>query len=309
MSDGLAEWWLASVEPEVAAPHAGHPFRAPTPPATERPLELIRIFDVDMDHPAVAMITSEVDFVYELAHPNVSRIVALGRTGAGCLFIAMERLRGWRLDTVLDRAAYCRRPLPVAAALYIAGELLGALDYLHRWRWRGRPNEIVHRGVAPDSIFVTASGGIKLLDAGLRRLLGLSQVGRPQPRFGAAYAHLSPEQARGLPPTTRSDLFAAGVVVHEMLTCRPLFTGNAPLAILAAIGAADVAAPSTVRAGLPNDLDRAVRCALARAPDNRYADAAAMARALDEVAVRHDLDDGVAALRVYLDGVGAMDAP
>lgn len=203
-------------------------------------------------------------------HPHVCQIYEIGED-AGALFIAMERLEG---ESLADRLR--RGPLRVGEAVPIGLEMLAALGALHA---RG----IVHRDLKPTNVFLTPHG-VKLLDFGLAqieeptRTLDLTQSGTVlgTPRY------MAPEQAAGEPADARTDLFAAGAILFEMLAGRPAFTGATLADVLYATRHEQP--PALTGSPAIAAIDRVIRHALAKRPADRPASADAMAEDLRAVA-------------------------
>jgi non-specific serine/threonine protein kinase len=210
-------------------------------------------------------------------HPNVCQIYELGEEG-GNLFIAMELLEGTSLGERLKQG-----PVKVSETVSIGLGVLAALSALHA---RG----IVHRDLKPSNVFLTPHG-VKLLDFGLARPapFGDHDTAPELTRAGTVMGtphYMSPEQALGQPVDGRADLFATGAILFEMLAGRPAFVGASVVAILhatvyeqppALTGSAAVAA-----------VDRVIRRALAKKPDERPASADAMADELRDVRAGED---------------------
>ena len=205
-------------------------------------------------------------------HPHVCQVYEVGEDG-GTLFIAMELLEGEPLNKTLKRG-----PLSVEQALPIAVDMLAALAAIHA---RG----IVHRDLKPSNVFVTGHG-VKLLDFGLARPElqtsedSLDGVTRSGVVFGTP-GYMAPEQISGEPVDARSDLFAVGAIVFEMLAGRPAFGGRTAIAV---VNATLTEQPPAL-AGSPAvaAVDRVIRRALAKSPDGRPESAQAMVKELNAV--------------------------
>ena len=199
----------------------------------------------------------EARAVAALSHPNICVLHDVGRH-EGRAFLVMERLSGETLATRLERG-----PLAVNEALRYALDISGALDAAHR-------SGILHRDIKPSNIMLTKSGP-KLLDFGLavRDRAGsmLETLSAVQPNvFAGTLAYMSPERLEGKPADVRSDIFALGAVLHEMLSGRPPFGGATAAAVIAAILAGE---PAPLE-GVPAGVARVVRRCLAKDPEERW---------------------------------------
>lgn len=224
-------------------------------------LKLIRQGGIDPGR-----IAAEARAAARLIHPNIVAIHDAG-DGPDYAWIAMDLVIGEPLSARLAREGR----LPPAEAGRIALQLLDALGHAH-----GRG--VVHRDVKPANILLAAdSGDLRLGD------FGLAQLGHGDPEeAGGLYgspAWMAPEQVRGEAVDHRADLWAAGVVLYEALTGRRPFEGRMP-AVLNAILETEPPPPSRAAPGLDPGWNRVLARALAKSPEARFANAAAMARAV-----------------------------
>lgn len=171
----------------------------------------------DMD----AMLLDEARVWVRLHHPNIVSVVDFGEVD-GEWFLALELVEGATADELVTK----RGPLPVLEALCIADRVARALGYAHALRDEdGNPLRVVHRDVKPSNVLLSVAGEVKLTDFGIARAAGLSST--TQVGFVKGSLHyFSPEQARGEPLDGRSDLFALGCLLHELLMGRTLFLGS-----------------------------------------------------------------------------------
>jgi serine/threonine protein kinase len=211
----------------------------------------------------------EARLATRLDHPNLLYVAEAHPTGQPPFLVA-EYVRGKSLRHVLHRCAEWRLPFPLGLALFVTREVLRGLDYLHALE----DQDLVHRDVTPSSILCSYEGQVKLADFGLARWrdrLAQTLVGErwiPSP-------YQSPEQRRGLALDARSDLFAVGLILWELLTGqRAVDPGST------AVGASLLAPPSRVVPQLPHDIDDLVMTALADDPRDRYPSAGAFAARL-----------------------------
>jgi eukaryotic-like serine/threonine-protein kinase len=198
-----------------------------------------------------------------LDHPNIVKV--LSPRDPSRIYLAMELVEGTSL-----RAMVQNKPLPTQQALDIARQIAGALAYMHE-------NGVVHRDLKPENVMVTAEGRIKLLDFGIamdtlsRRLTWTrlsNAVGTPD--------FMAPEQIVGKRGDARTDIYALGTILYEMLTGELPFSGPNVNAILRAKTNGDPTLPSHYQPDLDPHLERIVMNAIARLPRDRYASASAM---------------------------------
>jgi hypothetical protein len=147
---------------------------------------------------------------------------------------------------------------------------------------------VIHRDVTPSNVMLTPSGGVKLLDFGVAKFSTAMQMTKAGTVKGKP-AYLAPEQLEGKKIDGRVDLFALGIVMHEMLSLEHLFAGDSDLGTVKKIMEMEIPAPSAKRPDVSPELDRIVMKALARDRDQRYATAAEMARDLDEFVIASKL--------------------
>ena len=228
--------------------------------------------DLARDPSFQARFRREAQSAASLNHPN---IVAVYDTGEDALetddgrrvvvpFIVMEFVDGMTLRQLL---ASGRRLLP-ERALEITAGTLAALDYAHR-------HGIVHRDIKPGNVMLTRAGDVKVMDFGIARALNdaTSAMTATSAVMGTAQ-YLSPEQARGEVVDARSDLYSAGVLLYELLTGRPPFTGESAVSIAYQHVSEMPAPPSQVDPAISAPVDAVVLKALAKRPDDRYQSAA-----------------------------------
>jgi serine/threonine protein kinase len=221
-----------------------------------------------------------------LRHPNLVEVNDLGVSSDGRVFFAMELLSGATLRDLLRRSG----PLRVDQAIAIATQLLDALDAAHL-------EGMIHRDVKPENVFVQRSGVVKLLDFGVAKALQGNTHINPLTAAGVAIGtprYMAPEQAQGQQVDPRSDVYAVGLVLWEMLVGRPPYHHLDPLA--AVVTAASQGLPDIAAAGVsvPADVKTALERATAREPTARYGSAAAFAADLRMARSRLDGTPAVA---------------
>jgi serine/threonine protein kinase len=207
----------------------------------------------------------------QLRHRNVARCYGWGKID-GTFYAAMELALGPTLADVIRQSRTAAGAIPTPVVVELGIQLCDALDHLHT-----RSPQIIHRDVQPDNLVVTAAGRLKLVDFGVAKVAARRQTQRGILKGTAAY--LAPEYLDG-ELDARADLFSAGVILHELLAGRPLFAGNTDPLTLRNIRDKVVQPPSRWAPDVPLDLDDIVMTALARDPDQRWQNAAAMRFAL-----------------------------
>jgi serine/threonine protein kinase len=230
------------------------------------------------DAELVTMFLDEARLVVQLPHPAIVPVHELGRQGDG-YYIAMDYVAGRDLRALLDRSRGRGERLPVPLTAHVVGVVADALDHAHRQRdARGAELRVVHRDVSPANVLLAFDGSIRILDFGIAQ--AALRARRQDAVLRGKFGYMSPEMVRGLPVDRRSDVFALGAVLHEMLTGERLFRAESELGVLERVRSADVPPPSALRPDLPEGLDAVVLRALAREPEDRYAWASELRDAL-----------------------------
>ncbi|MFC0396997.1 serine/threonine-protein kinase [Paraburkholderia rhizosphaerae] len=218
-----------------------------------------------------------------LAHPHIVAVFDYGEAD-GAAFIALEYVRGESLAERLAHHAQSATTMPLARALVWFAQLLDALAYAHELG-------VIHRDIKPANLMIAQRGECKVTDFGIAQL-DTSRLTRAGMMIGTP-SYMSPEQFSGEPIDARSDLFSAGVVLHEILTGVCPFTGTAA-AVMQQVLNEMPPAPSQRVAGVPPELDAMVLKALAKRPDDRYASAqswrVALLTLLDSLTAADDPD-------------------
>lgn len=186
-------------------------------------------------------------------------------------FLVMELIEGGTLRELLDE----RGPMPPHAVAAVLGPVLGGLAVAHQ-------QGLVHRDVKPENVLISDDGDVKIADFGLVRAIAEAKITSTSVILGTA-AYLSPEQVGTGDAGPASDVYSVGVLAYELLTGVTPFTGDTALAVAYQRMDHDVTPPSTVIGGVPAQFDELVLRATARNPADRYADADAMAAALEAI--------------------------
>jgi serine/threonine-protein kinase len=174
----------------------------------------------------------------------------------------MEYVDGEPLSSVIRTQA----PLSATRAAGIAADIAKALSYAHR-------HGVVHRDVKPGNVLITADGQVKVADFGIARAIGASESVTQTGLVMGTATYFSPEQAQGLGVDGRSDVYALGVVLYEMVTGHPPFTADTPVAIAYKQVSETAALPSVIEPRVPRDLEAIIMHAMAKQPQARYATA------------------------------------
>ena len=236
--------------------YAGHDERL------DRPVAIKTVRAENVEPEARERLKREARIAASVNHPNICQLYEIGEDSSG-IYIAMELLEGEALSTRIGRS-----PLPVPEALDVARGMLSALAAMHR---RG----LIHRDLKPSNIFLTPHG-VKLLDFGIAQPSSTELQGTVLPLTAEGIAlgtpqYMAPEHASGAELDNRSDLFAVGAVLYEMLSGRPAFDGSTPVRVLHAVlyeQPPALAGSSAVAA-----VDRVIHRALAKQPLDRFATA------------------------------------
>ena len=213
-----------------------------------------------------------------LEHPNVARVLDYHEQD-GSWFLVMEFLTHGCLT---DRIREANGPLPLEPSLSWVRQALAGLSYAHQ-------NGIVHRDIKPDNLLLDAHGQVKVADFGIARDLSLTRMTQTGTTLGTPH-YMSPEQLlRPDEVDERSDIYAMGIVLYELLAGSPPFEGSSFFAISQAKVEKDPPPLSRFNPGVPPALDGILHKAIARAPEDRYASCAAFLQSLEAVAAGQDL--------------------
>ena len=237
---------------------------------------------------ALARFEREVQAAATLTHPNTIGIYDYGHTDDGIFYYVMEYLPGMSLAEFVREAG----PLPPGRAVYLMRQVCGSLAEAHRLG-------LVHRDIKPANIHITILGGrcdvAKVLDFGLVKVEnprdGLQNI-TAQFTVSGTPTFMSPEQARGISNVDgRTDLYSLGAILYFMLTGKPPFERDSPMALMFAHAGEAAIPPSQIQAGIPADLEAVVMRCLEKSPAERFPLARDMSAALAACECAHDWDE------------------
>ncbi|SEU33999.1 serine/threonine-protein kinase [Stigmatella erecta] len=232
----------------------------------------------------VEMFLNEARLAAELSHPNIVQIFELGEH-AGTYFLAMEFIHGVNLRTLKRRLDERHLEVPAGLAAFICAQALKGLHYAHTLTDEaGKSMNIVHRDVSPDNVLVGFNGTVKMVDFGIAKAsssISTTNAGTVKGK----YAYMSPEQLSGQKADPRTDVYAMGIVLYELITGGRPFQGPSEGALVRSILQDTPKAPRDVRPGLAPELEELTLRAIARNPQERFASAESMATALEAYAL------------------------
>ncbi len=227
----------------------------------------------------IAMFLDEARLSAHLSHSNVAQVFDIG-VGDNAYFIVMEYVDGADLKMVIEYVKKSGRIFPVEAACFVASRICEGLTYAHELTGSdGTQLHVVHRDMSPPNVLITKHGEVKIVDFGLAKAtsqLEKSEAGIIKGKF----SYLSPEAAQGIEVDHKTDIFAVGIILWEMLAGRRLFLGETDFATVKMVQQAQIPPLSQINKSVPIELDRILARALAREPEKRYGSARDLGRDL-----------------------------
>jgi len=220
------------------------------------------------DKDFVTMLIDEAKLSVLLSHANIVQVYDLGKVGDD-YFIAMEFIHGVNLRDIMYACRETQRAIPPEIACFIASEICKGLDYAHRKTDAdNQPLNIVHRDISPQNILLSYEGEVKIVDFGIAKAaMNISHTMAGILKGKIAY--MSPEQAMGKAIDTRTDIFATGILLYEMLTGQKLFTGESQFEVLKKIRTSNITT-DTLPDTIPEKLREIMAKALAANVEDRY---------------------------------------
>jgi eukaryotic-like serine/threonine-protein kinase len=235
----------------------------------------------------VEMFIREGKLSLMLTHEAIVKTLEVGCI-QGRHFICMEYLSGADLTLILRRSRVVAR-MPIPHAVAIALRLFEGLHYAHELTdSSGKSLNLVNRDVSPSNVRISYDGAVKLLDFGIAKATSAlsSEIGMLKGKI----SHMSPEQVRGLPLDRRSDIFSAGIILHELLTQEKLFRADSDFQLMDLVRRAEVRPPSVNNPRVPPELDALVLKTLMKDPQERFQRAAEVAALLREMLSQYKFD-------------------
>src|SRR6202012_2242858 len=217
----------------------------------------------------ISMFLDEARLSAQLSHSNCVQVFDIG-VGDAAFFIVMEFVDGANLKAIIEHLRKAGRDFPVEAAVHISLELCKGLAYAHELTDpNGVPLYIVHRDMSPPNVLVTKHGEIKIVDFGLAK--ANSQLEKSEPGIiKGKFSYLSPEAAMGQDVDARTDVFAVGIILWELLAGQRLFLGDTDFQTVKKVQAAQVPSITAINKKVPPELERIIVRSLARDPNQRY---------------------------------------
>lgn len=221
------------------------------------------------DQEFISMFIDEAKIAGRLTHASIAPILELGKVGS-TYYIAMEFVWGRDVLQVINRFRRLRQKMPAPMAAFVAAKVCEGLDYAHnRKDENGNLIGLIHRDVSPQNILISYEGEVKIIDFGIAKAAARNtrtQAGVLKGKFG----YMSPEQVAGAVIDGRSDVFALGTCLYEMLVADRLFLGDSDFATLERVRNAAIPPLRERVPSVPVELERIVLRALAKDPGDRY---------------------------------------
>lgn len=229
----------------------------------------------------ISMFKEEAKIASNLRHSNIVSIHYFGQEN-GQLYLVMDFVEGQNLRQLLNKMAKDNKQLSIEQIVYIAREVAAGLDYAHRAldNATGKPLNIIHRDMSPQNVMISFEGEVKIVDFGIAKAeskIEHTQAGTIKGKF----SYMSPEQAEGEELDARTDIFALGVIMWELLSGERLFVGHNEAATLKKVRDCQIPSLRKMNPNIPLELERIVDKALAKNKEMRYASAQLMHKELN----------------------------
>ena len=229
----------------------------------------------------VSMFLDEARLSLFLQHANIVQVFDISRTPDNAYFLVMEYVDGCNLKALIERQKQKGKRIEIAHTIYLMMECCKALNYAHSLEHpeTGEPLGIVHRDISPPNILLSKNGEVKLVDFGLAKASTAIEQTDPGVVKGK-FSYLSPEAASGQPVDHRADVFAVGIILWELFTGRRLFYGETDYQTVELVRQAKIPSIAALNTEIEPEIEAVVRKALARDPNDRYANAEDLQQAL-----------------------------
>jgi serine/threonine protein kinase len=229
----------------------------------------------------IEMFKDEANVAINLNHSNVVTIYDFG-IERGQFYLVMEFVEGRNLRQILNELKKINKSVSISQAVYIIKEAAAGLDHAHRCTdsKSGKPLNITHRDMSPQNIMISFEGDSKVIDFGIAKAEKESEATKAGTLKGK-FAYMSPEQSEGLPIDPRTDVFALGIILWELLANDRLFTGSNEAAILRKVRDCQIPPIRKINPLVPTELERIVTKALAKDKNVRYQTAANLQKDLN----------------------------
>src|SRR5580693_8737641 len=228
----------------------------------------------------ISMFLDEARLSAQLSHSNCVQVFDIG-VGDNAYFIVMEYVDGANLKAVAETMKKNSTQFPLPAAVYLAIEICKGLAYAHEMRDpnTGEAMNIVHRDMSPPNVLLTKYGEVKIVDFGLAK--ANSQLERSEPGIiKGKFSYLSPEAAMGQDVDGRTDIFAVGIILWELLAGQRLFLGETDFQTVKKVQQAQIPSLMGLNPKVTPELEKIINKSLAREPSQRYSSARDFARDL-----------------------------
>lgn len=244
-----------------------------------------------------------------LQHPNIVQIYDFGSVN-DTYYIAMEYLYGNDLKLISKQYKERGFPLSIENALYIATQVCAGLDYAHKLKdFQGKPLNIIHRDIGPHNVFITYDGQVKIIDFGIAK--AATQVNKTQ--YGSIkgkITYMSPEQAKAEKIDHRSDIYAMGILLYEMVTHQRMFDGDNTYGVFSKVAESEYIPVREVNKNIPSDICNIIDKALKKDREERYQSAEEMLTDLEICMHKLSIMPSYRNLALYMDQLfGEGDIP
>lgn len=251
----------------------------------------------------IQMFKDEANIAINLSHSNVVTIYDFG-VQDGQFFIVMEFVEGRNLRQILNRMKKDNKYFTVSQVVHIIKQVAAGLDHAHRCidPKTGQPLNIIHRDMSPQNVMLGFEGDSKIVDFGIAKAetqIESTRAGTLKGKFG----YMSPEQVEGQVIDSRTDIFAVGIMIWEMLANQRLFLANSEINTLRKIRECDVPSLRKINPNIPTELDQIVQKALKKDKSQRYQTAAELSRDLQGFISRFDPDFSVQDFSSFIKGI------